>query len=49
MRSLLAIAVLMSTSLPAFAVLQVPEPETLSLVGIAVLGLFLTRHFKNKK
>jgi len=48
MRTLLSIAVLLSASMPAFAlpVNQVPEPETLSLVAIAAVGLLLARRRK---
>lgn len=42
MRTLLSIAVLMSTAMPAFADLNLlPEPESLSLVAIGALGLLL--------
>lgn len=47
MRALLAISVLMSIALPAFADLNpLPEPETLSLLGIGVAGLLLARRSK---
>lgn len=44
MRSLLSIAVLMCTTLPAFAApLFVPEPESLPLVGIALVAMLVAR------
>lgn len=47
MRALLSIVTLFSISLPAFALpVSVPEPETLSLLAIGVLGLLLARRKK---
>ena len=47
MRTLISIATLLSISLPALALpIEVPEPETLSLVAVAALGLLLTRRRK---
>lgn len=47
MRALLAIAVLFSVALPAFALPNpLPEPETLSLLAVGVLGLLLARRSK---
>lgn len=49
MRALLSIAVLMSAAMPAFAapVFNVPEPESLALIGIAAVAMLLVR--RNKK
>lgn len=47
MRALLSIATLFSVSLPAFALPNpIPEPETLSLLAVGVLGLLLARRNK---
>lgn len=39
MRTLLSIAVLMSTSLPAFAAVQLPEPESITLIAIGAVAM----------
>ena len=47
MRALLTISILMSVAFPAFADIGIiPEPETLSLLGIGVAGLLLARRSK---
>ena len=48
MRTLLSIAVLMSTALPAFADKNpIPEPESLSLLAIGAVALLMA--FRRKK
>ncbi len=49
MRTLLSIAVLMLAAMPAFAApaFNVPEPESLALIGIAAVAMLLVR--RNKK
>ncbi len=49
MRALIAVAVLMSAATSVFANpgFPVPEPETLSLVGIAAVAMLVAR--RNKK
>lgn len=47
MRALLSILTLLSISLPVFALPgNIPEPETLSLLAVGVLGLLLARRGK---
>ena len=47
MRTLLSIAVLMSSAMPAFAGPQfVPEPETLALLAVAAVGMMIVRRIK---
>ncbi|MBV2263712.1 MAG: PEP-CTERM sorting domain-containing protein [Thauera sp.] len=49
MRTLLSIAVLSALSAPAFAAVNtVPEPETLALIGVGLVGLVASR-LRNKK
>lgn len=48
MRSLLSIAVLMTASVPAFAVAtyDLPEPESLALVAIGAAAMLLAKRRK---
>ncbi|MGA7180906.1 MAG: PEP-CTERM sorting domain-containing protein [Thiobacillaceae bacterium] len=51
MRTLLSIVVLSSLAMPALAIVgpgTVPEPETLSLLAIGVIGMLVALR-KNKK
>lgn len=49
MRTLISITILAAISFPAYAAIAtVPEPETLSLLAIGVVGLALARRRKNK-
>jgi len=41
MRALLSIAVLMSTAMPVFARADLPEPSSITLLGIGALGLLV--------
>ncbi|WP_186407660.1 PEP-CTERM sorting domain-containing protein [Candidatus Accumulibacter aalborgensis] len=48
MRTLFSIAVLISASMPAFAIPTnpIPEPESLSLLAVAVVAMLVARRRK---
>lgn len=48
MRTLLSIAVLMSTAMPVFAgpTFPVPEPESLALIAVAAVAMIVARRRK---
>lgn len=41
MRTLLSIAILMTASVPAFAVPNIPEPDLLALLAVGFVGLLV--------